>query len=252
MNPDDPKLTAHAFGELEPAECAQIEQLLRDDPAAVAEVEATRVLAAQLRTRMKGERAVGLHPAQRAELLQIAAAAQSRKVVAFPGKAVAWGALAAGVIVGVSWALMFPMLNRAEKRGAVAHSREVDAAMRDGSQVRVGLAAEPELDSALDAVPFLASTESGFEVKGSRRNAARSSAVLRRGEAPRPLFDMRPSAPPPESFLSNPAQYAIRQTAPGPTESEPDTFAEEHRGVIEQRIVAAPASAVPQKKKRVR
>ena len=69
MNTDDPKLTAYALDELDPLESAEIEQLLRDDPAAAVELEATRTFAAQLRTRLQAERAEGLHPAQRDEVL---------------------------------------------------------------------------------------------------------------------------------------------------------------------------------------
>jgi Ca-activated chloride channel family protein len=46
--PDDPKLTAYALGELEPAERAAINAALRDNPAARAAVEEIRALGAQL------------------------------------------------------------------------------------------------------------------------------------------------------------------------------------------------------------
>jgi Ca-activated chloride channel family protein len=48
LPPDDPRLTAYALGELDPAEHAAVEAALRDDPAARAAVEQIRGLAAQL------------------------------------------------------------------------------------------------------------------------------------------------------------------------------------------------------------
>src|SRR5678815_4229322 len=69
MNPDDPKLTAYALDELDAAERAEIEQVLREHPEAAAEVEATRTFAADLRVRLQRERAEPLHTEQRAEVL---------------------------------------------------------------------------------------------------------------------------------------------------------------------------------------
>ena len=150
MNADDPKLTAYALDELDAAERKEVEQLLGTDPAAMAELEATRAFAAQLRTRLKAERAEGLHPAQRAELLSGVSAEWSRKVVAFPRRAVVWGALAAGVLVGVSWALIFPALKKMERPLAtrvVASSVHTAKAPRDGSEVQVALAPDPSPDA---------------------------------------------------------------------------------------------------------
>ena len=107
MNIDDPKLTAYALDELDPAERAEIEHLLRDDPAAVAELEATRAFAAQLRARLHTERAEGLHPAQRAEVLaSVAVVERPGNVIAFSRRAAAWSALAASVVIGVGIALL--------------------------------------------------------------------------------------------------------------------------------------------------
>ncbi|HEX8296748.1 MAG TPA: von Willebrand factor type A domain-containing protein [Chthoniobacteraceae bacterium] len=69
MNPDDPKLTAYALDELDPTERAEIESLLRDDPALAAELEATAMLAAQLRRELKAEPTAPLTNDQRAEVL---------------------------------------------------------------------------------------------------------------------------------------------------------------------------------------
>ncbi len=148
MNTDDPKLTAYALDELDPAGRAEIEQMLRNDPAAAAEMEATRAFAAQLRTRLKAERADGLHPAQRAEVLASVVADRPRNVITFSRRAAVWSALAASVLIGVGWAVIFPALNRVEKSGRLAEARVPNgpiATITDGSQVRVQLAREDEL-----------------------------------------------------------------------------------------------------------
>jgi Ca-activated chloride channel family protein len=69
MNSDDPKLTAYALDELDPAERAEVEQLLRENPAAALELEETAALAAQLRRELHAEAAAPLTEAQRAEVL---------------------------------------------------------------------------------------------------------------------------------------------------------------------------------------
>ncbi len=53
--PDDPKLTAYALGELDPAEHAAVEVALRDDPVARAAVEEIRALGAQLEGALAAE-----------------------------------------------------------------------------------------------------------------------------------------------------------------------------------------------------
>ncbi|MEA3208955.1 MAG: Ca-activated chloride channel [Chthoniobacter sp.] len=71
MNLDDPKLTAYALDELDPAERAEIEQLLRENPEALAEVEETERLAARLRRELQAEPSAPLTAGQRAEVLAI-------------------------------------------------------------------------------------------------------------------------------------------------------------------------------------
>lgn len=125
MNIDDPKLTAFALDELSPAERAEIESLLRENPVVASEIEATRDFAGKLRGQLRAEEAVALLPRQRAAALaQMAAAfapdaeasarsgrkreenAPDRKVIVSP---VVWwrqpwlsSAAAAVVIVGLS------------------------------------------------------------------------------------------------------------------------------------------------------
>ena len=154
MNIDDPKLTAYALDELDPAGRAEIEQLLRDDPAATAELQATRDFAAQLRTRLHAERAEGLHPAQRAEILASAAIERPRNVIAFSRRVAVWSALAASVVIGVGIALLFPVLSSMKNPSLVAKPRANSApigTITDGSQVKVRL--EPEALAAIEESP---------------------------------------------------------------------------------------------------
>lgn len=50
MNPDDPRLTAYALGELEPEEMAAVEAAIKDDPAAQAAVAQIKALGGDLET----------------------------------------------------------------------------------------------------------------------------------------------------------------------------------------------------------
>ncbi|EDY16670.1 von Willebrand factor type A [Chthoniobacter flavus Ellin428] len=107
MNADDPKFTAHVLGEfddLTPAERAEIEALIANDPAAAAAAEETRALVARLRAELPGEAAGTLQEEQRAAVLE---AASAEKVVRFPRLAAVLAAIAACVIVGISYGLLF-------------------------------------------------------------------------------------------------------------------------------------------------
>ncbi len=89
MNPDDPKFTAHALGEFEDltaAERAEIEALLASDPAALAEAEETRTLAARLRAELTAEEGLGaLHEEQRAAVFSAATSGRrAPKISALP------------------------------------------------------------------------------------------------------------------------------------------------------------------------
>lgn len=122
MNPDDPKFTAHALGELEdltPAERAEIEALLASDPAAAAEAQETQALAARLRAELPGEGSAPLHEAQRAAVLRVSVnRGAAKKIVRFPRLTTVLAAIAACLVVGVSIALLFPAM-QVEKEAAM-------------------------------------------------------------------------------------------------------------------------------------
>ncbi len=127
MNPDDPKFTAHALGEVEDltaAERAEIEALLASDPAAQAEAEETRALAARLRAELPGEEAGALHDEQRAAVFSAATAKSAdQKIVRFPMRAWALAA-AACVVIGISAAMLFSGGPPAESKGGPSMALE--------------------------------------------------------------------------------------------------------------------------------
>lgn len=141
MNPDDPRLTAYALGELDAAGRAEIEELLRKEPVIAAEVVATRQYAEILRVRLKNERAEPLHSGQRAEVLACAERAMRPRAHAFPRQITGWLSLAAGVVLGIGIALLFPALNSWKVPPTSAGDRQ--SSPQDGSDVRVALAADP-------------------------------------------------------------------------------------------------------------
>lgn len=139
MNPDDPKLTAFALNELDPAERAEMETLLHNDSAAAAEVETMRAFTTQLRTRLHAEPQMGLHPAQRAEVLALTAR-ETSKPKAFTGQGGRWLALAAGVALGVGIALLFPALN--SWKTGLSISGAATPVVRTAEDVRVALSTD--------------------------------------------------------------------------------------------------------------
>jgi len=147
MNADDPKFTAHVLGEfddLTPAERAEIEALIAHDPAAAAAAEETRALVARLRAELPGETAGALQEAQRAAVLE---AASPEKVVRFPRRATVLAAIAACVIVGISYALLFQTY---DSDRAAKPSGETSAPVSD--LVFVGTATPTDPTAAPDSI----------------------------------------------------------------------------------------------------
>lgn len=104
MQPDgDPRLTAYALDELEPAERAEVEALLALDPAARAEVEAIRATAEMLGDELSAEAGepAGLTPAQRSII-----ESEARRVQKPRGNPLRWMAplaAAAMLLLWVTW-----------------------------------------------------------------------------------------------------------------------------------------------------
>ncbi len=106
MKTDDPQFTAHLLGEhdtLTPAERAEIEALLHDDPSAAAEAVETQKLAEVLRRDLEGEEMPLLTGEQRARVLSARASGavfEVPKVAFFPRRTTVLSAIAACLIVG--------------------------------------------------------------------------------------------------------------------------------------------------------
>ena len=168
MNTDDPKFTAYALGEKEdltPAECAEIEALLANDPLASAEAVEMCALAGRLRAELPGEEASALLEDQRATILSATASqAPAAKVVRFPRRALWWSAVAACVVVSAVMALLYPAL-QAEKEAArrsLAHGSlslgtDADGFVADNSMTAPRITLDPSFSTAsptLGAVPL--------------------------------------------------------------------------------------------------
>ncbi|MFP6874739.1 MAG: von Willebrand factor type A domain-containing protein [Verrucomicrobiales bacterium] len=69
IKPDDPLLTAYVLGELEPAENAELEALLKENPSAGAEVTAIRETAALLESELAAAPALELSDEQRSKVI---------------------------------------------------------------------------------------------------------------------------------------------------------------------------------------
>ena len=154
MKTDDPQFTAHALGELDvltPAERAEIEALLRDDPSAAAEAEETRKIVALLHRDLQGEEMPPLTAAQRAKVLAARgsdAAFAMTKVVSFPRRTAVLSFVAACVIVGlvISVAVVLNQRHMAAVRLATENSDVVVSRISTDD-----LTLPPE--SVADAVP---------------------------------------------------------------------------------------------------
>jgi Ca-activated chloride channel family protein len=128
MNADDPKFTAYALDELEPAERAAVEAELRAHPALAAELEELRSFTAQLRGELQAEEGAPLAPEQRAAVL-----GQVPRIVAGPR---AWwlrpwlqSAAAACVIVGLI-AAHFARIEVKRPQVALGEAREQSVKLR--------------------------------------------------------------------------------------------------------------------------
>jgi len=162
MNHDDPKFTAFALDELDPAEHAALEQMLRDDPDALAEVNATRDFAERLRAELGGEPAKALTPEQRTEILQ---RAEGRTAVAEPLQNAAarrWsrGVLALAALLAVSATLA--VLLSLQQRGAKVAPQEI-AMLQQTTPAPLDAQPAPDAPGLTAASPEIAAPEEPAE-----------------------------------------------------------------------------------------
>ncbi len=111
FQPDDPRLTAYALGELGPTERAQVEAMLVDSAEARTALEEVRETIGLLSRKLTLEPALTLTTSQR-EFVKQSAIVPAPAVVASPGKTSHWGTIArtattvaavAAVAVAVPW-----------------------------------------------------------------------------------------------------------------------------------------------------
>jgi Ca-activated chloride channel family protein len=107
MNPDDPKLTAYALGELTPAERSAVEAELQDNPACRQAVEEIRQAAGELSAKLAAEPCPALRPDQRAE---IKAQLEPTNIFQLPRQrwfaSAGLAAIAASVMAVIGWQIL--------------------------------------------------------------------------------------------------------------------------------------------------
>ncbi len=188
FDPDDPRLTAYALGELDPADRASVEAILRDDPDArgfVLGVEETaRLLAEELRHEAIGSD--GLDPARREAIERHLSSPATLAIAAPPAKARfrAWMPVAAAAgIVGVAAAITLPRylasrnvsyashpLARAERPAAVG--KAVHSASRGSAPSR-----EPAAVVAADATVATPASPAAVPARNEREGFGEALAT---------------------------------------------------------------------------
>jgi Ca-activated chloride channel family protein len=98
FDPNDPKWTAYALGELPAAERAEVEREIAQHPEAGRLVEEIRVMSGHLKTALAREPEVGLETAKREELFRAARRAPAGRRLEFPTVTFAWIGAAAAVL----------------------------------------------------------------------------------------------------------------------------------------------------------
>jgi autotransporter-associated beta strand protein len=165
MKTDDPKLTAYVLGELPPAERAEIEALLQDDIALTAEIEATRSLAAQLRSELQAEEGAPLSMERRGEVLAAANRPAASGVIlpqrVWPQRLLKIAASLA--LFAVVAGLLFPALSG---RKELARKSNAQVQERENRLVEEVSALRPSDPSFYLNGPKLASTGAGISGGG--------------------------------------------------------------------------------------
>ncbi len=146
MKTDDPKLTAYALDELDPADRAEIEQLLRENPNAAAEIAEVRSVARMLESTLHNEEALPLSAQHREAVMR---EVPSAKIVKGPSWWRSWqgaSVAAACVIFGFGgWAILHTLTEPRLDYVATAGKQAERAAAESADGVTVSVSApEPE------------------------------------------------------------------------------------------------------------
>ena len=117
ITPDDPRLTAYALGELEPAEHDAIEAAIKDDPAAQAAVAQIRALGRDLTSALAKEPLpVAPAPEKKSDTSSAHEAYQPRKFIRFPYYIIAG-------LAAACFAVMFVHQQRVTENGKLAKTK---------------------------------------------------------------------------------------------------------------------------------
>lgn len=185
FNPDNPKWTAYALGELDPRERAELEKELARNADARAYVESIQATAAQVRVALAEEPALELRPEQRRALTEKAA----QPVIQFPlRRLVAFGLAASAVLaLGIGFYLReqasVQLASVPESSPVVSQSEEVDEfhdAIREG--------------------------ETPVDVGGDSKTVVSGEAIVERNDV---VVAAAPTAPPPASQPARPRQEVL-------------------------------------------
>ncbi len=146
MKTDDPKLTAYALDELDPADRAEVEQLLRENPNAVAEITEVRSVAKMLESTLRNEEALPLSTEHREAVMREVPQAKIVKGPSWWGTWQGASVAAACAVFGFgAWAIFHTMTEPHPDYIADAGKKAERAAANSADGVTVSVPApEPE------------------------------------------------------------------------------------------------------------
>ncbi|NNC89924.1 MAG: DUF3520 domain-containing protein [Akkermansiaceae bacterium] len=141
IHPEDPRVTAHALGELAGADVAAVERAAMTNPAVARAIEETRQMAACLESAFGAEE-LGLDPARREAVRQAGRMPVPEKIIS-RDRARRWGrvALVTGIAAGLLAGAVFMMVNTPVGERRTTFREE--AAQRREAQLQVLLAPAP-------------------------------------------------------------------------------------------------------------
>lgn len=214
---DDPRLTAYALGELDAAETTEFEALLANDPAAQAEVDAIRSMAALLEGELSTEADAPVDEALRADVL------------AGPSKSRGWMLWASGIAAAAAAFGLFVMSANDEPDAA---SRLNAGAAPKSAPVFLQGPAEPEEKTPRVAASVASmAPQSAAPMRHADRAREKATALNLRsinrdsrfadgavvGDAPVGGYDPNVALPPaaaaPATRAARPMQLAVGKTA---------------------------------------
>jgi Ca-activated chloride channel family protein len=193
--PDDPKLTAYALGELNPAERAEIEAALKDSPECRQVVEEIRQLCGTLSKELKAEPCPVLDEEQRAAVMDAGAKVlpgpEPENVIAFPRRNVFLVAAALAACLAMTAIIQHMGVSKKDEVRQMARNEKVhEIAAAPAEPVPVVLNPKPREIVEQTNGQALVGGSLGNETPGSAPNVANFSYIVD-GASP-------PVAPPPQ------------------------------------------------------